>query len=599
LVAIYRQMALDQRSVASATPQDPWPLDAIFPVLGRLRPDANPELTLLRCGLQYIENRAAAGLRKDGPFERLFWQVVRLRALFYRHLTQRPLTPGLQWFVRHYERISPARSGLSREFLAEMGMRTSGYGHGLVSWEGRICPPETQDALLEELRACARVAGRLPELEVGLVVHYPKLREGGAMEGRSNAHWMFTTADPAGHRWEEQWVDWNPFGYRYSTYYRTWRKGTGILVEMIHRDPRILRLIRGLDVCTDEMSVGNWVLAPLIRRVKVESNAAIARWHRLTGESLVPLRQTAHAGEDFVHLLTGLRQVWEAVKSFEMKRGDRIGHGVALGTEPRSWCLKAGRVAMPAETRLFDLIFVWDVLDRFKFSISGSYLHWLRNQMTQLATRVFSRRAAQRLHRQHLRELWLGLHEADTLTNCGYPDRKWSNPHGLSWPAARLLKEYLCDQECFRRGRETIWVDPADEVDVVTAIQAEVRRQLGNLGVCVEINPSSNLLIGDLGDLRAHPLWRINPPDGKGDAPPLQTVIGSDDPVTFACNLRQEYELITDAILSAGLSEQQAGEWVDQVRDAGLRFRFTEKGHPSEGYRFGNMLDPLLTRAVP
>lgn len=46
---------------------------------------------------------------------------------------------------------------------------------------------------------------------------------------------------------------------------------------------------------------------------------------------------TYHAGEDFVHILSGLRMVYEAVDFLEMKSGNRIGHATALGIEPKLW----------------------------------------------------------------------------------------------------------------------------------------------------------------------------------------------------------------------------------------------------------------------
>ena len=33
---------------------------------------------------------------------KIFWQTARIRTMLYRHLTQRPLTPGLPWFIRFY-----------------------------------------------------------------------------------------------------------------------------------------------------------------------------------------------------------------------------------------------------------------------------------------------------------------------------------------------------------------------------------------------------------------------------------------------------------------------------------------------------------------
>jgi len=70
------------------------------------------------------------------------------------------------------------------------------------------------------------------------------------------------------------------------------------------------------------------------------------------------------------------------------------------------------------------------------------------------------------------------------------------------------------------------------------------------------VNPTSNLLIGNLGDLTVHPLWRLRPPREGDGAPPVSVCIGSDDPVVFGSNLRQEYQILCDAMTLAGLSDE-------------------------------------------
>lgn len=46
---------------------------------------------------------------------------------------------------------------------------------------------------------------------------------------------------------------------------------------------------------------------------------------------------TYHAGEDFFHILSGLRAIFEAVEYNELKAGDRIGHATAAGISPEMW----------------------------------------------------------------------------------------------------------------------------------------------------------------------------------------------------------------------------------------------------------------------
>jgi adenosine deaminase len=97
----------------------------------------------------------------------------------------------------------------------------------------------------------------------------------------------------------------------------------------------------------------------------------------------------------------------------------------------------------------------------------------------------------------------------------------------------------------------------------------------------VEVNPSSNLLIGDLLNLRNHPILRLFPPvpDERG-IPPVAIAVGSDDPVTFNTQLMREYTLLHQTARAAGYSERVVHEWLDSIRCAGMDARFTESWTP-------------------
>ena len=72
--------------------------------------------------------------------------------LFYRHVVQRPMTPGLQWFVRFYGRIKPGRDPvLSNGLLVESAASVSGFGMGLESLEIRTSPPHSESELIKFL----------------------------------------------------------------------------------------------------------------------------------------------------------------------------------------------------------------------------------------------------------------------------------------------------------------------------------------------------------------------------------------------------------------------------------------------------------------
>ncbi|WP_141047695.1 hypothetical protein [Aliarcobacter cryaerophilus] len=49
------------------------------------------------------------------------------------------------------------------------------------------------------------------------------------------------------------------------------------------------------------------------------------------------LKFTFHAGEDFIHIISGIRYIFEALIFLDMREYDRIGHATALGIKPKFW----------------------------------------------------------------------------------------------------------------------------------------------------------------------------------------------------------------------------------------------------------------------
>jgi len=550
--------------------------------------DWKPEMRLISAAFAYLNEHP-----DDITFTKLFWQVVRVRNLFYRHMVQRPMTPGLQWFVRFYGRMSPAKRILSPEVFLESALVLGGIDEGLRALEVRTSPEEDRSSLLQYMQRLDKVSRSLTDfsyqagregnldssnrnVELGIVYHFTKARGGGARYGIQKAHWRESNADPgAGGKG-------NPTGYRYARYYNGKRREAEALAWLLHNYPLSLQLVRGLDVCTDELGVPNWVLWPLLRYVRRVADEGSAAARQLRGLTLPTLRLTAHAGEDFVHLLTGLRNVDEVINRFQFREGDRIGHGLALGLEPEDWARRAGRVAIAREERLLDLVWEWSWYGREGGYPGRGRQQFLEHEICQLSDQIFRdipipNRA--RVTPYDLEMLVEDLYNPERLQQVGFPNGQLISEADFesseSPPRLVFLYHYLRNRTVFQRGREIVWVEPISEIESLVNLQVGLRHKLGSQGITVEVNPTSNLLIGDLGDLTKHPLWRLHPPRNDGDAPPVSICIGSDDPLTFASAIRQEYQCLSDAMALSEFSDEETRQWLDRARASGLESRFT------------------------
>ena len=299
------------------------PVSEFFPPLGHQRP--TPEMRFVSAGLEYLDT-----VPDDQRFAKLFWQTLRVRAIFYRHVVQRPLTPGLQWFIRFYSRIKPSRGPLEDVMLAS-AEELCGARQGLRSLEVRTSPDPDQTQLkkyVQMFHAHARKSTH--PCEYGLVLHFTKDRGGGMMQGNPMAYGGGSVADPLA-------MGAGSGGYRYGKFYREKRREALSFAWVLRSFPLSLQVLRGLDICTDELGVPTWVLLPLIEHVRKAGRLASSLLRQELDLSVPPLRTTVHVGEDFVHLLSGLRHVDEALRFLELREGDRMGHALALGVDPREW----------------------------------------------------------------------------------------------------------------------------------------------------------------------------------------------------------------------------------------------------------------------
>ena len=564
--------------------QEVFQNDPLAPIVGwQEASGSNPENVFVRESLRFMEEEGDRGIEEDRDkrdFTCLFWQVTRIKCLLYRHLVLRPLTPGLQWFVRFFSRISPVRGSLSDKVLMDAATYQSGVGKGLRSLEVRLGTEESQSQCLDKIRQVEGACTDVAAVEVGAVFHFSRDRGGGWKKGFPIAHGLDYSypGTPPYERLKTRKDVGNPSRFRFAQFYLNRRRHAQALVSVLRGFPLALRTFRGIDLCADEAGVPIWVMAPLVRWVREAGRAGAKELQerRLTGIS--PPKITVHAGEDFIHLLTGLRRLDDAIQYLGLEEGDRIGHGLALGLDPETWFERVGRIVQTREERLFDLVWEWACYAHRGVAVESTRLAYLESSVARLGRLIFGGSPTPEDIVQFV-EL---LHCEHELKALGFPNRSMcqastsTGPGGERSKSRHLMQEYLRSTQVWGNGRvlETIVIsDLGHELEALCSLQRALRQSVGALGLTVEVNPSSNLMIAGLGLLDEHPIWRLSQP--LDDIPPLSVCIGSDDPLTFATNLPHEYQQLFDAMVLAGKSHEVALGWLDKSRESGMRGRFT------------------------
>ncbi|MCY1015622.1 hypothetical protein [Pyxidicoccus sp. MSG2] len=512
------------------------------------------------------ETRLAAralGFILDHPneehFARLFWQYERIRNLTYRHLVQQPGTAGLDWFTIHYARISALRLDMDTRVLMSSALALESRGLPLKSLEVRTAPERLWHLNRQLIRDIATAPGPAHGApERGLMLHFVKMEDREARGSGRMRH-----ADPTD----------MVYGCRFGSYYRRRHHEMVAIERALRRNPELLIYLRGMDTCNLELAIPTWVFLPLFERLR-EASRETARL-LAPHARIPPFRLTLHAGEDFRRLAEGLRRMHEPLEFGALQPGDRMGHAFALALDPEQWALTAPSIWQPREEFLDDLL--WE-LSRYRagdMQGEAGRVDWLHGRIDRLARAIYGdayRNVEELILARRLRHS-----PGFLLDTMRFPFMLDAPLPRVTGSARDLLFLYLTDPGIYVRGQfpEEVVVD-APERRMLHEAQRFLRRLFSRLGITVEANPSSNMLIGDV-SLEEHPLFRLQPLPGQPmpEGGPVLVAIGDDDPVTFANSLPDEFCHLFFTLLRRGLGVQEARAWLDQIRMNGLRARFT------------------------
>lgn len=521
-------------------------VDPVAVILGLPPPErgrpSSCEAELLLRGLRHVRTLDRASALR---FDRLLSQYVRIQTRTYRHLTQDGVERGLPRFREVFRRLKGLRAGDASDAFFE-ALESATTSATLLSFEGRTSPDSraANRRLVDRVLAAASTESN-DSPELGLVLHFGK-----------------SAPLPSDGAW-------------HATAWRRARSEAADLIQLVDERPESLLVLRGLDWCSEELSTPTWVLLPHLLRVRDASIRAAAN-SAVVGQQLRPLRVTVHAGEDYDHLLQGMRRVHEPILFGLLRADDRIGHGLALGHDPAAWARDNPSIVIPACERLADLAWVRWLWRHDRLELPDG--HQARIEL-EIVDRVRSMYPTLRLREKHEAELleaveqsWLDRHDEHELERLGYPAESTRDCPRLG---SKMLEDDLFAVTRPRPQDLPVRIETRREDAVwLEAVQDHVRRTVARLRITVEAIPTSNVMIGGL-DIIDHPALRLMPLDGTHDDRTVEVALGSDDPLVFASSLADEYAHVEEALLRHGATPRQVDEWLERARKNGLRARFT------------------------
>ncbi|MDF2862118.1 MAG: hypothetical protein K0S02_2390 [Achromobacter mucicolens] len=542
-------------------------------------PDVADELSWMAVLLARLRQRPSIQL------SRMLHAYLLLQNEYYRLLVQSESQYGFDQFQKFTltELREPAEKDYLSRFHAMHGARSTRSTVGYL--EGRFAP-----------KADPVKASRLLHSILGGYLHY--LRDSGAATPSSSRHSTSlsetlneldrcfahrSTPDRSIHRLalvahfiKEDWPpkEKNKAGpYRHYPLDVQLRRAADALLLVLSRWPKLQTWVRGVDAAANELHAPPDAFAPVFR---VCNRAGLTR-------------RTYHAGEDFRHLLSGIATMWEALQLLELRDGDRIGHGTAMGINPRLWLERMpASISLPRGEWMFGLLAAWQLLR----DVPGmqACVHHLQYELEDVAHQIFQRTlTVSDLQRAMALR---GLSRRDLMRYLSNAEAAHQEPMSRHWreefervrfacvkqpEAVDLLWKWMSDPEVQTRASEFISKE-AEFLDAKSYVQLQqaLMWQVAKRGVLIETLPSSNVRISQYHHIDEHHClrWMRIPGHIEEGDPEIMICLGSDDPGIFAADIETEFYLLYTSLRKKGLSDSMALERLSVLNERGRVYRF-------------------------
>ncbi|MCS6258430.1 hypothetical protein G3479_04005 [Shewanella baltica] len=540
---------------------------------------------------------------KSENFGHFFYYYLLIKCQLMRLVVQQTQYYGFEQFQKIT--VNEIRTDVERDYEARFSQLANDKSEDLERLEGRFAPGKNildnkarlvsilqgyaryrsgmsnkkQDktnskSLIELLKSDTNYAGKL---KLSLVAHFIK-----QPDKRANNIALMSADEVKMHN-----LGWCCRHYQLRNEVEKTRR---VLKAMQSRYSELGNYLKGFDAAANELDAGPEVFAPVFRRLRKDGH------HNFT----------YHAGEDYVHLLSGIRTVDEAVRFLDLNHGNRIGHGTAVGIDPELWRNRIGkRVVMKQGERLDDLVFAYHILK--KADCSGKVLNLLQSGIRQLTNKIYCVEplfdeaytakplfSFEYITPEDLHEAWKlryldPILVFDLKSKCQHTIRdeiiaeiknitelKHKKPRAFN-----LLERYhgIHDVNFIRKYNELVEIDsdtcPIEQLfdkNILRILQKSVIRKIVKNQMAIESLPTSNLRISFYEKYSEHHIFNWL---GVGDEDGMEVpvVLGSDDPGIFSTNLRNEYAHVLIE-LDKRLAPMEAIARLEQIVKNGKIWRF-------------------------
>lgn len=524
----------------------------------------------------------------DSDMKQCIMQYLRIRNYLFHVSVQQKTIKGLDYFQQAHYSVNSALNHVNIKNFWEAAIREQLQNRDLYKIEFRTSLPgreaECKTEILSFLKAYQKILWedycyydeekkeyipyrRIPH--VGLVMHFLKrpdmsMPEKCFQNGKADCSYFH-------------------FGKNRKEY----ETQVENIIHLRREYSELSRYLVGIDAASLENSTPVWVFAPIYEKARDSSIEQIGRKNEY-GDYMQSLGFTFHAGEDFRHILSGLRRIDEAEEYLKFHAGDRIGHGIALGISAREWKRQNPVIIIPQIEALENYLWAYDMLSKNYSDFQATILTYMEKQIYELSGKIYGNGKGDMEGEQGgiaLEILISGyhrlfaLHEEDSEIIGREFCEKLCSGKKIQWDPILLVAARHCKKFVKEMERPVHYEITEQDLLIVEELQKILKEKLGRKGIVLEINPSSNTAIADLDVVEANQLYQMHQ---INDAQNVMVCINSDDPAVFNTNVSNELAYIYYGMLERNISREAALHWIDQIRRNGLDSSFIHRRESDE-----------------
>lgn len=541
------------------------------------------------------------------PLQDLFYTYLVIKSKFREEMIQVNNRVGFANFSTYQKRktIFLENRDIYQRHIYRMAIHSSISNQTIRSFEARISPQKTTQQIKESICSIDAAALRKTQTAVDRYLERHTQQEKPSF---FYVHHFIKEKDKAKYRKDSELLLGN-IQCRHHHLRKSIEKQAKAIAQLREGISTVNERIAGIDAAASELHARPEVFAQAFRYLKYYRNKGT--FDRLKEFKLQEIKATFHAGEDFYDLIDGLRAIDEAIKFLNLSEGDRLGHALALGVDPRDYYnSKQLTIMIPKQWHLDNICWLISRIRKYnlhQFSTFASHLEWHfqtlyheifkdyethKEGQTQMTTELYYEAWKLRGDNPFLYKPD-GERKTDayiTFWEKSGENQKYPLKGVIRYlpKVNQLYYHYHFNPEVKKKGNEIKQFEITPEyIKVVEEVQKCFQKEIAQKHLGIETNPSSNYLIGTFKRYDKHPLLNFynlgleTDPEKIRKCPQLFVSINTDDQGVFNTYLENEYALMALALEKMKdengkpvYNPAMIYDWLDRIRRMGLEMSF-------------------------